>query len=68
MPDGTISFSAGVVLGNVHRVTIAYLPLSVGLAICLAVNDSTAALIVLPYVLYLPYAIWWVRQLRALNA
>jgi tryptophan-rich sensory protein len=49
-------------------ITVVYVPVALGLAVLLSRLDSVAVWILLPYLLYLPYAIWWVLSLRRLNS
>jgi len=49
------------------HVSVVYAALAVALGIALVATDSLTALWFLPYLLYLPYATWWTRAVRAMN-
>ena len=55
-------------LGGSAILLMAYLPIALALTVLLSRLDPVSVWVFLPYLLYLPYATWWVLSLRKLNS
>lgn len=54
-------------LGASAIILVAYVPIALALTVLLSRLDPVSVWVFFPYLLYLPYATWWMRSLRRLN-